>query len=391
MKKSEYGVNTNLVRGGIKRSQFKETSEAIFFNSGFVYDTAEQAEAIFAGEETGFQYSRYANPTVEMFENRLALLEGAESCFATASGMAAVFGAMICQLKQGDHLVSSAALFGSCRYIITSILPKYGIEVTLVDGKNLEEWKNGFQKNTKLVFFETPSNPCLEIIDIAAVCELAKNHGAKVIADNIFASPVLQNTMKFGADIVVYSGTKHIDGQGRAMGGAVLSTEEFKEETLKPFLRHTGPCMSPFNAWVLLKGLETLKLRVLAQSESAFQLAKYLTQVPQIEEVFYPFLENSPQLTLAKKQQKAGGTVLSFKIKGTKKEAFCFMNRLKILDISNNLGDTKSLITHPATTTHRVLEEKERLALGITENLIRISVGLEDIEDIISDINQAFS
>ncbi len=390
MQKSKYKVSTNLVRGGTNRSQFKETSEAIFFNSGFVYDTAEQAEAIFAGEEAGFQYSRYANPTVEMFENRLSLLEGCESCFATASGMAAVFGAIMCQLKSGDHLLSSAALFGSCRYIITSILPKYGIETTLIDGKNLEEWENGFQKNTKLVFFETPSNPCLEIIDIAAVCELTKSYGAKVIADNIFASPILQNTMKFGVDIVVYSGTKHIDGQGRAMGGAILSTEEFKEEILKPYLRHTGPCMSPFNAWVLLKGLETLKIRVMAQSESAYLLAKYFSQVPQIEEVYYPFLESNPQLDLAKKQQKSGGTVLSFKIKGTKKDAFRFMNRLKLLDISNNLGDTKSLITHPTTTTHRVLEEQERTALGITENLIRISVGLEDLEDLISDINQAF-
>ncbi len=381
---------TKLVRGGLNRSNFKETSEGLFVNSGFVYDTAEDAELIFKGEKTGFQYTRYANPTIEMFEQRLALLDGAESCFATASGMAAVFNSMMCQIKNGDHIVSSTALFGSCREILKNIIPRYGVEVTFVDGKNIEEWKKAIKKNTKIFFFETPSNPCMDIIDIKAVSELAKNNNITTIVDNILASPVLQKPILLGADMTVYSGTKHMDGQGRVIGGAILSTKKFREETLKPFLRHTGPCISPFNAWVLLKGLETIKLRVESQSNTALEIAKFLEKHKEVEKVIYPFL-NHPQEDLIKKQQKQGGTVLSFYIKGGKEKAYKFLNNLKIIDISNNFGDAKSLAIHPATTTHRVLEQKDRDLQGIKDNLIRVSVGLEDLEDLKNDINNSLS
>ena len=386
---NKYKQDTYLVRGGLNRSNFKETSEALFLNSGFVYESAEQAEAIFKGEQTGFQYTRYANPTIEMFEQRLALLDGSEACFATSSGMSAVFGAMMCQLKTGDHVVSSSALFGSCRYILKEILPKFGIEVSFIDGTKIEEWKKNIKKNTKIFFFESPSNPCLEIIDIKQVCLLAKKNKITSVVDNIFASPILQQPVKFGADVIIYSGTKHIDGQGRAMGGAVCSSKKFKEDILKPFLRHTGPCISPFNAWVLLKSLETIKIRVYAQSESALQIAKELEKHKNVEKVYYPFLKSFPQYALAKKQQDKGGTMVAFKIKGKQKEAFKFINKLKIFDISNNLGDTKSLVTHPTTTTHKVLGEEDRLSLGITSNLVRLSVGLEDIKDLKEDILQA--
>ena len=381
---------TKLVRGGLNRSNFKETSEGLFVNSGFVYDTAEDAELIFKGEKTGFQYTRYANPTIEMFEQRLALLDGAESCFATASGMAAVFNSMMCQIKNGDHIVSSTALFGSCREILKNIIPRYGVEVTFIDGKNIEEWKKSIKKNTKVFFFETPSNPCMDIIDIKAVSELAKNNNITTIVDNILATPVLQKPILLGADMTVYSGTKHMDGQGRVIGGAILSTKKFREETLKPFLRHTGPCISPFNAWVLLKGLETIKLRVESQSNTALEIAKFLEKHKEVEKVIYPFL-NHPQEELIKKQQKQGGTVLSFYIKGGKEKAYKFLNNLKIFDISNNFGDAKSLAIHPATTTHRVLEQKDRDLQGIKDNLIRVSVGLEDLEDLKNDINNSLN
>lgn len=387
--KKKFKLNTNLVRGGLTRSNFRETSEAIFLNSGFVYDSAEQAEAIFLGKKKGFQYSRYANPTVEMFEKRLALLDGSEACFATASGMAAVFGSMMCQLKAGDHVVSASALFGSCRYILNDILPKFGIEVSFIDGKNIKEWNKSIQKNTKIFFFESPSNPCLEIIDIKQVCNLAKKNEITTIVDNIFASPVLQQPVKFGADVVIYSGTKHIDGQGRAMGGAVCSTNKFKENILKPFLRHTGPCISPFNAWVLLKSLETIKIRVLSQSDNALQIASFLEKHKKIKQVYYPGLKSFPQYALAKKQQSAGGTMIAFKVKGGKKDAFKIINKLNIFDISNNLGDSKSLVTHPTTTTHKVLGEEARLSLGITHNLIRLSIGLEDINDLKEDLSNS--
>ena len=381
---------TNLVRGGLNRSNFKETSEGLFVSSGFVYDNAEEAELIFKGEKTGFQYTRYANPTIEMFEQRLALLDGAESCFATASGMAAVFNSMMCQIKNGDHIVSSTALFGSCREVLKNIIPRYGVEVTFIDGKNIEEWKKAIKKNTKIFFFETPSNPCMDIIDIKAVSELAKNNNITTIVDNILASPVLQKPILLGADMTVYSGTKHMDGQGRVIGGAILSTKKFREETLKPFLRHTGPCISPFNAWVLLKGLETIKLRVESQSNTALEIAKFLEKHKEVEKVIYPFL-NHPQEELIKKQQKQGGTVLSFYIKGSKEKAYKFLNNLKIIDISNNFGDAKSLAIHPATTTHRVLEQKDRDLQGIKDNLIRVSVGLEDLEDLKNDINNSLN
>lgn len=381
---------TNLVRGGLHRSNFKETSEGLFVSSGFVYDNAEEAELIFKGEKTGFQYTRYANPTIEMFEQRLALLDGAESCFATASGMAAVFNSMMCQIKNGDHIVSSTALFGSCREVLKNIIPRYGVEVTFIDGKNIEEWKKAIKKNTKIFFFETPSNPCMDIIDIKAVSELAKNNNITTIVDNILASPVLQKPILLGADMTVYSGTKHMDGQGRVIGGAILSTKKFREETLKPFLRHTGPCISPFNAWVLLKGLETIKLRVESQSNTALEIAKFLEKHKEVEKVIYPFL-NHPQEELIKKQQKQGGTVLSFYIKGGKEKAYKFLNNLKIFDISNNFGDAKSLAIHPATTTHRVLEQKDRDLQGIKDNLIRVSVGLEDLEDLKNDINNSLN
>ena len=377
--------NTKLVRGGLNRSNFKETSEGLFVNSGFVYDTAEDAELIFKGEKTGFQYTRYSNPTIETFESRLALLDQAEACFATASGMAAVFNSIMCQVNKGDHIISSRALFGSCREILKNIVPRYGIEVTFIDGRNIEEWKKAIKKNTKLFFYETPSNPCMDIIDIKAVSELAKNNKIFSIVDNILASPIIQKPFLLGADMTVYSGTKHMDGQGRVIGGAILSTNKFKEETLKPFLKHTGPCISPFNAWVLLKGLETIKLRVEHQSNSAFEIAKYLESQDLVEKVIYPFL-NHPQENLIHSQQKYGGTVVSFYIKGDKQKAYKFLNSLKIFDISNNFGDAKSLAIHPATTTHRVLDQKERDENGIRDNLVRISIGLEDIEDLEKDI-----
>lgn len=382
--------NTNLVRGKIQRTQFRETSESIILSSGFVYNSAEQAEAIFKGEETGYQYTRYANPTIEMFEQRLAQLDGSETAFATASGMAAVFNSILCQVKKGDHLISSTALFGSCREIIKNILPRFGVEVTFVDGRNIEDWKKNIKPNTKIFFFETPSNPCLDIIDIKKICALAKENKIITIVDNILLSPVLQKPITFGADIVVYSGTKHIDGQGRTIGGAICTTEQFREETLKPFLRHTGPCLSPLNAWTLLKGLETISLRVNEQSKSTLEIAKFLKSHKKIEKLNYTHLEH-PQIELAKQQQKTGGTVLSFLISGGKEQAFKFINNLKIFDISNNFGDAKSLAIHPATTTHRVLEQEERTAQGIKDNLVRLSIGLEDVTDLVEDIDKALN
>jgi O-succinylhomoserine sulfhydrylase len=389
LKSSLKGKNSKIIRGALNKTQFREQSESLFLTSGFTYQTAEQAEAIFKGDETGFQYTRYANPTIDTFEKRMAVIDGSESCFATASGMAAVFASLMCQLKAGDHVVSATALFGSCREVIKNIITRYGIEVSFVDGKNIDNWEKEIKSNTKTFFFETPSNPCLEIVDIEAVCKLAKKNNVKVVVDNILASPVLQNPSKFGADIIVYSGTKHIDGQGRTMGGAILSSEKFREEILKPFLRHTGPCISPFNAWVLSKGLETVSLRVIEQSKTAEKVVEFLSKHSKIELVNYPFKKNHPQYDLAKKQQKMGGNVLSFYIKGKKKEAFKFLNNLKMIDICNNLGDTKSLAIHPATTTHRVLTYEERNNQNIHENLVRLSVGLEDFEDIKNDLDQA--
>lgn len=386
-----WGENTRLVRGGLDRSPHGETSEALFLNSGFVYDEPETAEKRFAGEDDGYVYGRYGNPTVTMFEERLRLLEGAEACYALASGMASVFGALACQLKAGDHLVASKALFGSCYQIVTSILPRFGVRYTLVDGSDLDAWKAAITPDTKCVFLETPSNPTLEVIDLAAVCEIAKKVGASIVVDNVFATPILQKPLSYGADVVVYSGTKHIDGQGRVLGGAILSTRKFKEELLKPFLRHTGPSISPFNAWVLLKGLETLKLRVLHQSQSALQVAEALRSLNSVTRVIYPHLDSHPQAALCQRQMEAGGTMVTFELAGGKEKAFDLLRHLQLVDISNNLGDAKSLITHPATTTHRNIGAEARATMGITDGMVRLSVGLEDVEDIIDDIKQAIA
>jgi O-succinylhomoserine sulfhydrylase len=381
---------TQLVRGGLKRSQFAETSEGLFMTSGYIYETAEAAERAFKGEEDRFIYSRYANPTVSMFEERLALLEGAEVCRGTASGMAAVFAALICQLKSGDRVVSSRALFGSCHYILTELLPRYGIETELVDGTDLGQWEAALDRKTACVFLETPSNPTLEIIDLAPVAELAHSAGARLIVDNVFATPVLQRPLEMGADIVVYSTTKHIDGQGRSLGGAILTNDrDYVEDALTPVLRHTGPAMSPFNAWLLVKSLETLAMRVERHAVNALDIAQYLDRRGGLSSVLYPGLPSHPQHGLASAQMSAGGSVISFDMAGGRGRAFDFINALRMIDISNNLGDTKSLVTHPATTTHQRLSAEERAQMGIGDGLVRVSVGLEDPQDIKEDLDQA--
>ncbi len=385
----ELHLETQMVRGGTIRSNFGETSEAIFLNSGFAYNSAEIAESRFNGEAPGYVYSRYLNPNLEMLEKKLALLEGAESACVVASGMAAVFAAIMCQIKAGDHLIASRVLFGSCFHIATKILPNYGIEVTLVDGTDQEAWKKAFKKNTKIVFIETPANPNLEIIDIAFVAGLCKSYNAKLIVDNIFASPYCQKSLELGADIVVYSTTKHMDGQGRSLGGCVLGSTEFIKEILLPFHRHTGPAMSPFNAWVVLKSLETFALRMERHCRNAQKIAEFLESHPKVKRVLYPTLKSHPQFEVAKHQMKQGGTMLAFEIKGSKKDTFAFMNRLQIVDISNNLGDAKSLITHPATTTHSNINREEQEKIGITESMCRLSVGLEHVDDLIADLKQA--
>ncbi len=382
---------THLVRGGTRRSGFGETSEAMFLNSGFVYDSPETAAARFKGEAEGFIYSRYGNPTVAMFERRMALIEGAEACFATATGMAAVFAALMCQLRAGEHMVSSRVLFGSCHYIISEILPRYGIETTFVDGPDLEQWRAAMRPTTRCVFFETPANPTTELIDIAAVTGIAHSAGARVVLDNVFATPLLQRTVEVGVDIVVYSATKHIDGQGRCLGGAILGTEKFYTDELMPFMRHTGPSLSPFNAWVLLKGLETLEIRVERMCANTLAIARYLEENPAVERVLYPHLESHPQHALAATQMDLGGSVVSFDVPGGKEAAFRFLNALDLIDISNNLGDTKSLITHPATTTHQRLKPEERAEIGIGEGLLRLSLGMEDIADITEDLDRGFA
>jgi O-succinylhomoserine sulfhydrylase len=385
----DWRAQTNLVRGGTGRSAHGETSEAIFLTSGFVYESAEEAEARFMGEVDGFIYSRYGNPTISMFEKRLALLEGAEACFATATGMAAVFASLLCHLRAGQRVVAARALFGSCHFIITQLLPRWGIETTLVDGTDLAQWKAALAPGAAAVFFETPSNPTLELIDIAAVCKLAHKSGAKVIVDNVFSTPMLQRPLVHGADIVVYSATKHIDGQGRALGGAVLSTRQFYTEHLMPFMRHTGPAMSPFNAWVMLKGLETLAVRVERHCANARKVADFLADHKGVARVFFPGHKSHPQYKLARRQMSGPGNMVSFEIKGEKASAFRFLDALQIVDISNNLGDTKSLITHPATTTHRAVGPEARARMGIGDGLVRLSVGLEDVEDVIADLDRA--
>ncbi len=379
---------TKLVRSGVNRSGFDETAEALYLTSGYVYSSAAEAEAAFAGENDHYIYSRYANPTVAMFEKRLAAIEGAEACRGISSGMGAVFAALGSCVGAGDRLVSSRALFGSCHVIVTEILPRFGAETELVDGCSLEAWEKALTKDTKAVFLESPSNPALEIIDIEAVSRLAHNAGALVFIDNVFASPVLQSPLDLGADVVIYSATKHIDGQGRALGGAVLGTQEFVDESVMPMLRHTGPSLSPFNAWLFLKGMETMRLRVDASSRSAHQLSNQLEDTLGIGKVSYPFLESHPQFDLAQKQMSAGGTILTMDL-GSKARAFEVLDKFKIIDISNNIGDSKSLATHPATTTHRRLGPEAREEAGIGPGMVRLSVGLEDVEDLYDDISQA--
>ena len=387
----ELRPDTLAVRGGLARSDFDETAEALFLTSGFVYDSAEQAEAAFKDEIDKFIYSRYGNPTVRMFEERMRLVEGAEACFATASGMAAVWVALAALCGQGDRLVSSRALFGSCFVIVDEILPRFGVETVVVDGPDLVQWREALSVPTTAVFFETPSNPMQELVDVRAVADLAHAAGAKVVVDNVFGTPVFSRPLELGADVVVYSATKHIDGQGRVLGGAVLGTEEFIDGPVKNLMRHTGPAMSPFNAWVLVKGLETLSLRVNRQHENAIVLATALETHPRVTTVLHPWLPSHPQHDLARSQMAGGGSVVTFVIDGGKDEAFRVMNALEVVDISNNLGDAKSLVTHPATTTHRRLTPEARAAVGITDGTIRISVGLEDPLDLVEDVVTALA
>jgi len=377
---------TLLVHGGQERSHHGETAEALYLTSGFVYDSAEQAEATFANQIVHYQYSRFGNPTVTMLERRLALIEGAEACRATATGMAAVHAALLSHLKAGDRVVASRALFGSCHWIVSTLLPRYGITSEFVDGGDMAQWERALSTPAALVLLETPSNPMLEIVDLAAVAKLAHAAGAIVVVDNVFATPLLQKPLELGADVVVYSCTKHIDGQGRVLGGAVLGRQKWVDEVLQPFIRNTGPSISPFNAWLLLKGLETLPLRVRAGCDSAEKVANYLAAQPGIARVWYPTRADHPQRDLAMRQMTAGGTLVTFEVKGGKDAAFAVMNAMRLVRVSNNLGDSKSLATHPATTTHLRIGAEERAKLGITDGVIRLSVGLEDPADIIEDL-----
>jgi O-succinylhomoserine sulfhydrylase len=382
---------TAFVRGGLHRSPYGETSEALFLTSGFVYDDPETAAARFSGDAEGYTYSRLRNPTVAMFEERMALIGGTEVARATASGMAAVTASFLAQVKAGDHVVAGEALFGSCRAILEDVLPRFGVDVTMVDNSDLDAWARAVRPETTLFFLESPSNPTLGITDLQAVADIAHGAGAKVILDNVFATPVLQRPSDYDIDIVVYSATKHIDGQGRCLGGVILCDEAFLDDYLDPFLRHTGPALSPFNAWVLLKGLETLELRVDAACRNAQQIADFLAQQPGIAKVLYPGRTDHPQHALAMSQMTAGGTLVSFELEGGRDRAFGFLKQLQVIDISNNLGDTKSLITHPASTTHNRLTDDERARQGIGQNLVRLSVGLEDPEDLTDDLAQALS
>jgi O-succinylhomoserine sulfhydrylase len=386
----DWKTRTKLVHEGIRRSQYGEVSEAIFLTQGFVYDSAEQAAARF--EKSGddeFIYARYGNPTVRMFEERIAALEGAEDAFATASGMAAVNAALTSMLKAGDHVVSARALFGSCLYILEEVLTRYGVEVTFVDGTDLDQWRAAVRPGTKAVFLESMSNPTLEVIDLPAVAAIAHEVGALVVVDNVFSTPVFSRALELGADVVVYSATKHIDGQGRALGGVVLGTRDYIRKTLEPYLKHTGGAMSPFTAWLMLKGLETLDLRVRAQAAGALAVAKALEGHPKLGRVLYPGLASHPQHEIAMRQLEKGGTVVAFELKDGQAAAFRFLNALDIVIISNNLGDAKSIVTHPTTTTHQRLKEEQRAALGITPGMVRLSVGIEDPDDLVSDLLQA--
>ena len=383
--------DTQLVHGGTLRSQFGEVSEALFLTQGYVYDTMEAAEARFKGEQPGFIYSRFSNPTVAMFEKRMALLEGAEAARATATGMAAVTASLMGQVKAGDHIVSSRALFGSCLYVVEELLPRFGVASTLVDGDDLAQWQAAVRPNTKVFFCETPTNPTLELVDIAAVAKIAHAAGASLVVDNVFATPLLQHPLQLGADCVVYSATKHVDGQGRCLGGVILASEDFINRHIHNFLRQTGPAMSPFNAWVMLKGLETLALRVERQMANAAKIADFLADHPAVSRVFYPGRADHPQYELARRQMTGGSTLVAFELAGGKQAAFAFANALEVTKISNNLGDAKSLITHPSTTTHQRLTPEARARLGITEGMLRFSAGIEDADDLIEDFAAALA
>jgi O-succinylhomoserine sulfhydrylase len=386
---TQYRPETRLVHSGSLRSQFGETSEALFITQGFVYDSAEQCEARFKGEDPGYIYSRFSNPTIAMFERRMLELEGAEACRSTATGMAAVTTAILAPLRAGDHVVASKAMFGSCRYVVEDLLPRYGIQSTLVDGLDLDQWQRAMRPNTRTCFLESPTNPTLDVLDIPAIAEIAHQAGARLIVDNVFATPIWQSPLALGADVVVYSATKHIDGQGRCMGGAILASEAFIAEHIHNFMRQTGPSISPFNAWVLLKGLETLAVRVRAQTETAGKVADALAKHPKISRLLYPGREDHPQAAVVKKQMRAGSTLVGFEVKGGKAAAFRCLNGLKLSRISNNLGDAKSLVTHPATTTHQRLTPEARAELGISEGFIRFSAGLEHPDDLIEDLTAA--
>ncbi len=380
---------TELVHGGTLRSQWAETSEALFLTQGFVYASAEEAEARFLGTSPGYQYSRFGNPTVTMFEDRMAAFEGAEAARATATGMAAVTSAILCQVSAGDHVVAAKALFGSCRYVVEDLCPRFGIASTLVDGSDLDQWKAAIRPNTKVLFLESPTNPTLEVYDIAAIAEIAHAAGARLVVDNVFATALWQSPLALGADVVVYSATKHIDGQGRCLGGIVLSSQKFVDDHLQVFIRQTGPSISPFNAWVMLKGLETLALRVEKQTVNAARLADTLAGLDGIGRVIYPGRADHPNAAIIAKQMRGGSNLIAFDVEGGKAGAFAFSNALEVAKISNNLGDAKSLITHPATTTHQRLKAEVRAELGISDGLLRLSVGLEDIEDLIEDVTEA--
>ena len=387
---TDWNTRTKLVHSGIRRSQYGEVAEALYLTQGFVYDTAEQAEARFISSgDDEFIYARYGNPTVRMFEERIAAIEGTEDAFATASGMAAVNGALTSMLKAGDHVVSSRALFGSCLYVLENVLSRFGVNVTFVDGTDNAAWADAMRPETKAVFLETVSNPVLEVVDLKTVAELAHAVGATVIVDNVFATPVFSKAVELGADVVVYSATKHIDGQGRCLGGVICGTKAFIRDTVEPYLKHTGGSLSPFNAWVMLKGLETLDLRCRAQTATALSLAETLEGHPALQNVYFPYLPTHPQYQIAKEQMGAGGTVVSFDIKGGKEAAFRFLNALQIVVISNNLGDAKSIATHPATTTHQRLTPEVRAELGISDGVVRLSVGLEDPDDLKKDVLNA--
>ncbi len=386
---ARYRPETRLVHSGTIRSEFGETSEGLFLTQGYVYDSAEQCEARFKGEDPGYIYSRYSNPTIAMFERRMIELEGAEAARSTATGMAAVTTAILAPLKAGDHMIAAKAMFGSCRYVVEELLPRYGIESTLVDGLDLDQWRKAMRPNTRTLFLESPTNPTLDVLDIGAIAEIAHQGGARLIVDNVFATPIWQSPLALGADVVVYSATKHIDGQGRCLGGIILSSEAFITEHIHTFVRQTGPSLSPFNAWVLLKGLETLGVRVRAQTESAAAIAEALAQHPKISRLVYPGRADHPQAATVKKQMRGGSTLVGFEVKGGKAAAFRVLNALKIARISNNLGDAKSLVTHPATTTHQRLSPEARAELGIGEGFIRFSAGLEHRDDLIEDLQAA--